>query len=72
MAPPLSQNLTEMLQAWSRGDGSALDRLRYFAGRGIEETSEVLGVSPATVKTPVASGARLAPAGAKGRVSHDA
>jgi hypothetical protein len=62
MAPPLSQNLTEMLQAWSRGDRSALDRLRYFAGLGIEETSEVLGVSPA----------RLASAGAKGRVSHDA
>jgi RNA polymerase sigma-70 factor (ECF subfamily) len=31
-------------------DQSRLVELRYFAGLGIEETAEVLGVSPATVK----------------------
>jgi RNA polymerase sigma factor (TIGR02999 family) len=44
--------LDEALQALGEVDGrlAQVVRLRYFAGFGIEEVAEILGVSPATVK----------------------
>ena len=52
--PP--QEVTQLLHAWQRGNGTALDRLipkvvelRFFGGMTKEETAEALQVSSDTV-----------------------
>ncbi len=52
-------DVTLLLQDWSRGERDGLDRLipfvykvaelRFFGGLSVEETAEVLKVSPVTV-----------------------
>ena len=59
MAPPISPDVTQLLRSWSEGDSSALEQfdqrkariveMRFFGGLSVEETAEVLKVSPITV-----------------------
>lgn len=44
--------LDEALESWSKIDGRKcrVVELRYFGGLSVEETAEVLGVSPETAK----------------------
>ena len=62
MATATTQEITELLKAWGKGDKVALDalaahserrsrvvELRFFGGLSIEETAGMLKVSPETV-----------------------
>ena len=53
---PLPDDVSALLRAWTDGDQRALARitpkvveLRFFGGLSVEETAEVLRVSPITV-----------------------
>jgi len=43
-----AREMTRLLQAWSEGEQSAFE-LGFFGGLSVEETAEVLKVSPETV-----------------------
>jgi DNA-directed RNA polymerase specialized sigma24 family protein len=56
MAETPAHDITQLLQAWSEGDECAIDarrsrvvELRFSGGLSMEETAEVLKVSPETV-----------------------